>query len=86
VQVPGVAGQTLIADLVSLETGATGGCGVDSTLTLFDRNGTSQLQFDDDTFGPCPQISFPVTVSGTYSVCVRGFSNTTTFLYRLLAR
>lgn len=86
VQVPGTAGQPLTLDLVNLETGATGSCGVDSTLTLFDQNGTSQLDFDDDTFGVCPRISFPVTVSGTYSVCVRGFSNTTTFLYRLLTR
>jgi hypothetical protein len=45
----------------------------DSTLTLYDVNGTSQLAFNDDFDGLASKVSFIIPADGTYFLAVRGF-------------
>ncbi|MDP2339917.1 MAG: hypothetical protein Q8O67_03080 [Deltaproteobacteria bacterium] len=76
-----VSGQRIVADLVDIETGAVGGCTSDPTLTLFEND--SQLSFSDDSNGLCPHIDTTVLSSGPFALCVRGFSSSASFRYRL---
>ena len=65
--VPAEAAVTLQVSLLSL---------IDSTLTLFDSDGVTQLEFNDD--GPSglgSQIDWLPTEPGTYYAAVRGFAN-----------
>jgi hypothetical protein len=76
------AGQRIEARTVGIDDGAIGGCQGDPVLTLHRPDG-SQLTSNDDTNGLCPAIVINAPTAGTYSVCVRAFSSSSTLLYRL---
>lgn len=57
--------------------------GIDPTLELFDRDGTTSLLFNDDFNGLCPFISLSGLVPGRYFVAVRSFQGNSTLGYRL---
>ena len=75
---PALDGQTLAIRTSNL------GPGSDTVLLLFDRDGVTQLSFDDDGGGGlASQILFTFQADGTYFVSVRQFSSSVTGTYRV---
>ncbi|MFH0944986.1 MAG: PPC domain-containing protein [Planctomycetota bacterium] len=75
------AGQGLVFETVS------GGTLSDTTLTLYDTTGLSELDFDDDGGdGLLSRIEFFLPAAGTYFIKVAGYSSSYTGTYRLSVR
>ena len=55
----------------------------DSTLTLYDTNGTSQLAFNDDFSGLASQITYRFADSGSYYLAVGAFADSSIGTYQL---
>ena len=73
------AGQKIVAETVQLGLS-------DTTLTLYDRNGTTQLGFDDDGafYSRMSRLEYTFATAGTYYLAVDSFSTGMgTFLMRL---
>ncbi len=82
VGVPVVTGDIVTIDVIGVTSESVGSCGADTFLTLFSPT-HEQLDTDDDTHGLCSQIVHTASTTGTLGVCLRGFSSSSTFSYRL---
>ena len=81
---------TITAEVADLENGQCLGLVIDSDVTIFDRNGTTQLAFNDDINAQtnfCSRASAVAAVPGTYFIRVRSsvaFQPNGLFDYRAL--
>jgi hypothetical protein len=84
-----VANTTITAEVADLENGQCLGSVIDPEVTIFDRNGTTQLAFNDDINATnfCSRVSAVAVIPGTYFIQVRSsvvFTPNGLFDYRAL--